>query len=255
MINAKRLSYFNTFMFLVMILVNALANIIPINGYNTGQVSDFYPSLFTPAPITFSIWGVIYITLGIFIAYQLGWIKGTKTKQSIENIGILFGISCFLNILWILNWHYMNIGATLMIMVLLLLNLIAIYLKLRSYGFIDRQVEKWCVMLPFSLYLGWISVATIANVSVWFIHIGFKSAGFMATFWTLALLVVAGMLAVQMVKQYKDYAYAGVILWTYIGVLIRWIHYEKTPNFVIIVGVSVLLGMVFSNIKIFKTKI
>lgn len=254
MINSKRLSYFNAVTFVIMLLVNAMANILPINGYNTGEVSDKYPNLFTPAAITFSIWGIIYILLGIFILYQLGFIKGGKPKGTIENIGILFGISCLLNALWIINWHFLNIGATLVVMILLLLTLIAIYMKLKSYGFIDAKIERVCVMLPFSIYLGWISVATIANVSAWLVSLGFKSEGVMANIWTIVVLVVAGMLAVQMVKQYKDYGYAAVVIWAYIGILIRWVSVEAVPNFSIIIAVSVLLGMVFSNIKVFKYK-
>lgn len=252
-LNYKNIGYMNAFAYVLMIVINALANIIPINGVTTGEVSDSYANVFTPAPITFSIWGIIYIFLGGFILYQLGLIKGSRPKRVLDNIGILFVLSCAFNSLWILAWHYEMIFGSLMLMLLLLGSLIGMYLKLNSYGFIEKTIERYFVMVPFSLYLGWISIATIANTIVFIVSTGFKVSRTVGNIWLVIALVIGGILAVHMLRKQKDVVYALVIIWAYVGIIIRWTTIETSPNYVAIIVPSVIIGMILSNIKIFPT--
>ena len=249
----KKLGIINTIAFVIMIFINAMANIIPLNKVRTGDVAIIYKNQFTPAKITFGIWGIIYLALGLFIMYQLGIIKHSKPKRVLDNIGVLFIITCILNSLWIIAWHYEKIGLTLVIMLLLLGSLIGIYLKLNSYGFIENRMEKYFVMLPFSIYAGWITIATIANITVFIVSLGIKVSLFTANIWLVIMLMVGGMLAVEMIRKYGDIPYALVVIWAYIGIIIRWTSEELKPNYVAIVGASIIIGMILSNIKVFHT--
>jgi len=161
------LRWFNLLTFLLVIAVNALANILPINGITTGEVSDAYPNLFAPAPITFSIWGLIYLLLALFILFQIG-VFGKQSGQeaaSVKRIGMWFGVSSLVNTAWIFCWHYQIISATLVLMLLLVTALITIYQRIVSEAL--TQKEKLFVKLPFSIYFGWVTVAAIANVTTW----------------------------------------------------------------------------------------
>lgn len=254
-LNYKNIGYLNAFSYVLMIVVNVLANLLPINGITTAQVSRDYANVFTPAPITFSIWGVIYLFLGLFVMYQLGIIRGSRPKRVLDNIGILFVLSCIFNSLWIIAWHYEIIFGSLILMLLLLGTLIGMYLKLSSYGFIEKSIERYFVMLPFSMYLGWISIATIANTIVFIVSTGFKVSRFTGNIWLVLALIVGGILAVNMLRKQNDVVYALVIVWSYIGIIIRWTIVESEPNYVAIIAPSIIIGMILSNIKVFSSSL
>ena len=160
------LSILNMVGFLGTVIVNGLANALPINNKTTGELSDQYPNLFVPSGLTFSIWGVIYILLAIFVIYGLviAIRKGSEKSCFIDNIGILFFISCLANIGWIFAWHYEVLPLSLVLMLILLGSLITIYLKLRISKSGSTTTEKYLVHLPFSIYLGWITIATIVGL-------------------------------------------------------------------------------------------
>lgn len=211
----------NTISFMLMIVVNALANILPINGLRTGDVSDAYPNLFAPAGLTFAIWGVIYIGLAGFILYQLGFFKG-KSGMDIavsRRIGHYFWISSLANVAWIFSWHYRWISLSLVFMIVILLCLIIINVRLHSTK-LDVN-EKICVRLPFSIYFGWITVATIANVTVFFVSIGWDGWGLSDQVWTIIIIIVGLMISMATTWKHQDIAYGLVVLWAYSGILIK----------------------------------
>src|SRR5210317_1251869 len=95
MVSTRWLRIGNIVAFLATVAVNSLANILPINGITTGELSDYYGNLFTPAGYVFSIWGLIYLLLAVFSYYQYG-----ADDALHEKIDILFIISCLFNIVW-----------------------------------------------------------------------------------------------------------------------------------------------------------
>ncbi|MFH1381718.1 MAG: tryptophan-rich sensory protein, partial [Chloroflexota bacterium] len=161
------LAIMNLIGFLGTVVVNGLSNALPLNGKTAGELSDQYPNLFVPAGLTFSIWGIIYILLAIFVIYGriVAVKKDTQKSSFIENIGVLFFISCLANMGWIFAWHYEIVPLSVLIMLILLVTLIAIYLRLRIGRSDSSKTEKYLVHLPFSVYLGWITIATIANIT------------------------------------------------------------------------------------------
>jgi hypothetical protein len=221
--NIKLYSVLNIISFLGMVMVNALANILPINGKNTGELSDHYPNLFVPAGITFSIWGVIYLLLLIFNIYQFVAAKNEDPARFkfIQNISLIFFLSCILNGTWIFAWHYQQVDISLLIMVMLLISLIMIYRVLGIGKSGAGKAERYLVHLPFSIYLGWISVATIANVTAALVDAGWGRWGMSEEFWTMAMLFAGTILAIIMAFMRRDIFYGLVIIWAYSGILIK----------------------------------
>lgn len=208
----------NLLLFLGVIAVNTLSVTLPLGGNSTAEISDRYHTYLTPAGYAFSIWSVIYLLLAGFIIYQFRSDSGGR--DSVKRIGIWFMLSCVFNMSWLILWHYLHIELSLVAMVLLLLSLIIIYRRTR---FIPNPTagEKWLVKLPFSLYLGWISVATIVNVSVVLVKNDWGGFGLSGPFWAVIMLCVGTVLAVLVSFPYRDSIYPLVFVWAYIAIAIE----------------------------------
>ena len=157
--------------FIGMVVVNGLANILPINGVTTGRVSDSYSNLFAPVGITFSIWGLIYLLLLAYVIYQ--FIPKTLGKDKVINkINIYFIISSVVNSVWIFAWHYRIIGLTVILMLILLYSLIKIS-KLTNEMVLSFK-DKLFIKIPFGIYFGWITIASIANITIFLVSLAGK---------------------------------------------------------------------------------
>ena len=209
-------------LFLGVIVVNALANILPINGYNTGQVSAFYPNAFVPAGFTFSIWGVIYLLL---LSYTIGYTYYTLKQEQypkafafIERINIYFLLTCVFNMTWILAWHYLQIEISLVIMLLFLITLIQLFLKSNTMAGALTSTQKFILQTPFIVYLGWISVATIANSTALLVAYQWNGFGMPPVYWSAAMILIAILFAVLMLKKFKAIPFALVVAWALWGI-------------------------------------
>ncbi len=238
-----------TVTFIVMIVVNALANIIPFNGLTTGEVSDLYPNLFTPAALTFFIWGVIYILLGGYILYQFGFFSkkdGSFSKDLIEKIGMLFTISSIANTAWMFVWHYRSIGISLAMMAVILVCLIIINIKIGKAELPVR--EKLFIRLPFSIYFGWITVATIANTVVLFVSLEWIGSGVSQWLLTMAVLVVGLFVAGITMFKNQNLGYGAAVIWAYIGILIKHTSANgfggKYPFVILVLILSIILLLI-----------
>lgn len=201
------------------ITVNALANALPINGKNTGEISDNFPVYFVPAGYVFSIWGLIYLALIGFAIYQA--LPAQKDNPHLAKIGYLFALTCVANIIWIFLWHYEQFPLTLIMMITLLLSLIAIYLRLNIGRTTVSTATKWFIHIPFSIYLGWVTVATIANVTTVLYYINWSGWGISEPIWAVIMLVIATGIAFIMSLTRADVAYLLVIIWAFIGIAIK----------------------------------
>ncbi|MFC1846201.1 hypothetical protein ACFLYM_02155 [Chloroflexota bacterium] len=250
------LSILNLIGFLGIIIINGLANAIPINNKTTGQLSDQYPNLFVPAGLTFSIWGLIYILLAIFVIYSLivAFKKNTQHSSFIGNIGILFFVSCLANIGWIFAWHYEILPLSLVFMLLLLGSLIMIYIRMRIGKSNSPQTEKYLVHLPFSIYLGWITIATIANVTALLVDLNWNTFGFGEQFWAVAVIIIGIAIAINILFTRKDIFFCLVVDWALLGILLKRIAVEMTSDqsviIIAIVGiVLVTVGIIIQAIR------
>jgi hypothetical protein len=217
------LSILNLLGFLGTIVVNALANILPINNITTGALSDLYPNLFVPAGLTFAIWGLIYVLLGIFAIYPLvPQVRRDPQKvEFVQRIGPLFFVSCLANMGWIFAWHYQIVPLSLVSMLILLGALLAIYLRLNIGKSEATRAERYFVHLPFSVYLGWITIATIANVTALLVDIDWNTWGLGQEFWAVAVIIVGIAIALSVLFTRKDIYYSLVVDWALLGILLK----------------------------------
>ncbi|MGC9399479.1 MAG: tryptophan-rich sensory protein [Anaerolineae bacterium] len=204
---------------LVTLTVNGLANALPLNGLTTGEISDSFDVFFVPAAYVFSIWGLIYLGLIAFTVYQA--LPGQRDNPRLRRIGYLYALSSAANSAWIFLWHYQRFPLTLLAMLILLGSLIAIYLRLGIGRTEVSAVERWTVRVPFSLYLGWISVATVANVTSLLDYVGWGGWGIAPELWALIMLIVASGIAFTVIFTRRDVAYGLVFVWAYAGIAVR----------------------------------
>lgn len=238
--------------------VNYLANALPIAGRTPAEVSGMYPTLFTPAGFTFSIWGIIYLLLLGFAVYQTAfWNK--LTPVFMQRIGWLFALSCIANAGWLFAFHHLQIGLSVFVMLVLLGSLTAIYLRLGIGKTEAPAAERWLVRLPFSVYLGWITVATIANISILLTHVGWNGEPGGPVLWTLMVLAAATGIGLWAVFSRRDMAYALVIVWAFYGIYSKRIADTAASDHVIetaaLAGMGILvLGMIYRLIRRRKTR-
>jgi len=220
--------------YVAMVAVNGLANVLPINGMITGDISDSYPNLFAPTGITFIIWGVIYLLLAGHTAYQLGLFRkeGEEVKTALlKEVGTLFAISSVANIAWIFSWHYKIIPLSMLFMLIILVCLALITIRINKEKLTAN--EKIFIRLPFSVYFGWITVATIANATTLLVDkLGspVNLLGISEVVWTVIILLVGLVIGVVTTLKYRDVPYGLVIVWAYIGILIKHLTAKPLPN-------------------------
>ncbi|MBU6145672.1 MAG: tryptophan-rich sensory protein [Paenibacillaceae bacterium] len=236
-----------------MTTINALATILPINGMTTGEISDLYPSLFTPAGITFSIWGIIYTLLLCFVLIPPIWFATRKETVVPLSLYGMFIISCVWNSLWIVCWHYGWLALSVVVMVLLLVSLIFIYVRLSSLPL--TFVQRCVIRLPFSIYLAWIVVATVANVASWLVAIEWTRFGLSEQWWMCAIVVVACVIMCTLVVRFRDGAIGLVGIWAFVGILIKHVSGFDRQYPVVIALVSVAVACLAVSVlwSIWKT--
>lgn len=206
----------NLVAFAIVILFNLLSNALPINDQTMPEISAKYPSLFTPAGFTFSIWGVIYMALLMFVIWQA--LPAQRANQKIAGISRYFQINCLMNALWIVVWHYDLLALSLVVMLAILATLILTYRTLIASIDSAPFVEHIALYLPFSVYTGWISLATIANASALQNGNGWDNVWLTAVQWTLVKLAVAGAVGATMILRHRDIPFALVVAWAAYGI-------------------------------------
>ncbi len=246
---------FSSIVYVAMVAVNFLANGLPINNRSTGDISDAYPNLFAPAGPAFAIWGLIYLLLGGYVLYQFVR-KDKKTEELFQKINPLFIATSLANISWIFAWHYDYIGLSVFIMATLLILLIKIADILHAEQF--TAIEKLFVWAPFSIYFGWITVASIANISVFLVSIGWSGFGIADFVWTSIILLVGALIGILRIRKDNNIAYGLVLVWAYSWILFKHISAggfnRQYPNIIATVIVCLVLFGVFIG-RIFIKKL
>jgi hypothetical protein len=199
--------------------INILASTLPLNGQNTGEISDRFLIYFVPAGYVFAIWGIIYIGWIAFAIYQFQ--PAQKENPRLRSLGYLFAISGIFNAAWLVCWHYNFFGLSVLVMLTLLALLIASYLKLNVGRTPVSNAEKWSVDVPFSVYLGWITVATVANVSDWLYFVNWNGFGIAPQAWAVIMIVIATLLGLLMTLTRRDSGYVFVLAWSFAGIALK----------------------------------
>ena len=216
MIRSDIRAYINIGAFVLVLLFNFLSNAIPFNGLTQGDLSELYPVLITPAPYVFSIWGLIYLFLLVFIIYQA--IPAYREHPLVKAVGILFAVSSLFNVIWLFVWHYQKVGWSMIVMLLILATLIAIYLRLGAVTAEKSIYDRIIVKYTFSLYLGWITAATIVNFNAMLYNIGWLGTGTGGIIFTMLMIIIAGLVALAVFYLRQDYIFTLVFIWALIGI-------------------------------------
>ena len=201
---------------LVTLFVNGLANALPLNGMNTGQISDQFKVYFVPAGYVFSIWGLIYIGLISFAIFQA--LGSQRENPRLRATGWWISLGGVANSAWIFFWHYQLFPLTLIAMLVLLATLILTYLRLEIGRSRVSSAEKWSAQLPFSIYLGWITVATVANVTDVLDYLKWNRFGIAPEVWMSIILVAVLAITAAVIFSRRDLAYSLVVLWALAGI-------------------------------------
>jgi len=201
------------------IAVNILAVRLPLNGQDTAAISDRLAAYFVPAGYVFSIWGIIYLGWIAFVIYQ--FLPSQKASPRLRRLGYVFALSCLFNAGWLFCWHYLQFGLSVVVMLILLGLLITSYLRLDVGRASAGRLERWCVDIPFSLYLGWITVATVANISGFLFYINWDGFGLSPELWAVIMLAVASLLGLGMALNRRDSGYLLVLVWAFAGIAVQ----------------------------------
>ncbi|PSL43572.1 TspO/MBR related protein [Salsuginibacillus halophilus] len=237
-----KLPVINAVTLAVVVIMNALSNLLPFNNQTVGEISDRLNVLFTPAGYVFSIWSLIYVLLAIWVVRQFVTQAG---RESAERVGFWFLISSVFNVSWLVLFHYELFTATMVVMTLLLLSLIIIYRRLDTL-----TGRKKIDLLPFSVYIGWISVAFIVNIGVVLRAQGIDGWIISGELWTIVALVLGVVLALLFSTTFSDIVYPLVFIWAYIGISVE--RFETYPLLAVtasfLAGV-LALGVVLSSFQ------
>ena len=240
--NPVLLKWSNIVAFVFTVLVNSLAGSTTIiGGVNTAQISDSNPTLITPAGYVFSIWGIIYVLLGIFVIFQA--LPSQRGKEYTKKIGWLFVLSSIINIAWLFLWQYKLLSLSVILMFLLLATLIMIYIRLGIGKTIVTFRERLATQAPFSTYLGWITIATIADVSATLVSVNWNGFGIGPETWATLIIIVALLIALLVIATRRDIAYSLVIVWALIGIAVKQSTNQNIVTLTEISAIIVLLAL------------
>jgi len=243
----KSISIIGLLLFIVMIYFNYLSGIGAINNISAGDVSNKYPTLFTPAGFTFSIWGIIYL-FGFLFVIRLLWVASRKNSiTEVNQLSLYYSLSCIINTFWLFSWHYDILWLSELLMLSLLLILILLYQKI-SKSNIQSTGVFLVTSAPISIYLGWITVATVANTSVWLTSMGWFGQPFPESFWAGTMVIIAAAISFMVLVKKRDYFFGMVYLWAAYGIMIARIN-DPVPGSIWIVRI-ILVGMILVFIGI-----
>ena len=217
----KILQILNGIAFVSVVFINYLSNTGVMNGKTIGSLSDSIRSLFTPAGYAFSIWGLIYLFLLGFVIYQgRSLFVKVKNDDFVEKIGFWFIISCIANSAWIFAWIYEYTGVSCIFIFLLLVSILKIVINNEMQIGAVKKSKLLFVSLPFVIYGGWVTVASVANVSSYLVKINWNGFGISAEIWTIILILIATLINIIVICKRKMYAFALVGAWalTAIGI-------------------------------------
>ena len=250
--NSTPLKWINITSFALTVLVNSLAGSTTIlGGKLTAEISDANPTLITPAGYVFSIWGVIYILLGIFVVFQA--LPSQREKGYQERIGWLFVLSSLLNIAWLFLWQFEYLSSSVVLMLLLLATLIAIYLRLNVGKSVVPLREKLAVHLPFSVYLGWITIASIANVAATLVSVKWDGFGISQETWALLIVIIALLITLLVIATRKDVAYGLVVIWALLGIAVKQSGNQSivtaTEMSAVVIVIALALSILISRLR------
>lgn len=228
------------------LVMNYLSNALPLFGNSNQQVSDRLPNAFTPAGLTFAVWGVIFLGMLVFAVYQA---LPAQRGPRYDRLFWPYLLANLLNSAWLCAFQSLHIGLSVLVMALLLASLVWLYLVLADQRL--QGAEQLALGVPASLYLAWITVAAVANVTAWLVSLGVTDglAGLSAPFWSALLLLVAALLGALLLARRRDAAFGLVLAWAFYGVYLARPQQDTVVVGVLLAVAVLLIGAVFGFVR------
>ncbi len=244
----KSLAILNAVAFLVQLALAWMAQVHLLSVYNVGQVSGKYASLFTPAGTSFTIWGLIYLSLAAFCVYHIimAWTQPEThpANKDIERIGGWFIMNNLATAFWLIAWTNEEISLSVMMIAVQLICLIAIHLRTGMYDPARETASKWLTQFPLSIYFGWITIATIANVSSFLNVTSWDGWGLDPIDWTNIMIGIAVFITVLVMTTRRNVLFGLAIIWGLFGIILKREEIDSVLYFHIVrtawIGISVL---------------
>ncbi len=253
--SVKTLQTLNVMGFAIMLSLNFLAVALPLNGKSTGELSEKYPNLFVPSGATFSIWGIIYLLLLIFTFYQASTLFSTRTSRVntlVQKIGIWYFLSSLLNASWILVWHFELVPISVAVMLVMLVSLIVVNFAIYNGSANLSLWERFITKAPFGVYLGWICVATIANVTTWLTAIGWDG-GFEQDTWAVMMIAIGAIITFGAASRLRNGYLALAVVWAFWGIISK--RLDQDPiyySIVVVAGVAALILFFYALVALVR---
>ncbi len=218
----RNLTILNFLSVILVIIVNYYSQTIQINNNTIGSLSNEYENLFTPAGYAFAIWGLIFLSLLVYVFFQINRaFFSEKDSDFISKAGPWFIIANVANAAWVVVWLFEYTGISVILMFVMLFSLMKIVL--------NTNMERWDAPLkiiaftwwPICLYAGWITVATIANISAYLSKIGWDGLIFNKIQWTIIMILVAGVINILMIYKRNMREFAVVGVWALFAIYVR----------------------------------
>lgn len=233
------------------IVFNGLSQTVPIGNQTSADVSNRYSTYFTPANYAFAIWGVIYLLLIGYGIYQA--LPSQRENPKAIKIAWLFILSCVLNCIWIVLFQTDQLALSVVVIIAFLLTLMAIYLRLETGKSTVSNADRWFLQVPFSVYFGWVSVATIANVSVLGVAQQWGDLfGIPASTWAAIMLVVATVVGIFMAVTRRDVAYVMVFVWAFTAIINKQAGVAVVTTTALITVIVLVVALAGSLIAYFR---
>jgi len=223
--NSRALAVVNALALLATLVVNSLATSLPMNGQTPSEIAARFSSYYIPADFTFGIWGPIYLALIVFVVYP--FLPQQNGSPVTTRIGWLFAVNCVANGAWVVLWQYEYFAVSPLPMVAMLGSAAVIYLRLDIGRARTSARDWWMLHMPISLYLGWLCVATISNISCVLEVTGWGMWGLGSETWMLIMLGITGLLAFTIAWQRRDAVILLVLTWALFGIGIK---HADTPT-------------------------
>lgn len=230
-------------------VVNVVSNIFPLKGLTIGETSNtlFANVLIIPANYAFAIWGLIYLGLFTFGIYQ--FLPNHRYDDDLRKSGYLLVIASVAQIIWVYLFLSQLFALSAIAILLILIPLIAIYFRLGIGKKSVSQTKRWCVHFPISIYLGWISVATIVNIASALYFHRWNGWGISPEIWTAMMLLAAFTIAALMVIQYQDFAYTGVTVWALVAIAIKHWQNSLLTSLALIFAIALVAMIIINSVK------
>ncbi|PRY54643.1 hypothetical protein B0I27_102413 [Arcticibacter pallidicorallinus] len=227
----KSLAILNAVCFLIAFAVSTLSQVDAISSKNIGDVSDKYDTLFTPAGVTFSIWGVIYIALFAFSIYHIYRAFRedvlSEANKDISRMGVLFIVNNIATAAWVFAWVNEQFILSVLLMLTQLVTLIVINVRLKIFNPHRSVYSKIFTHFPLGIYFAWICIATIANISSALVGLGWDGGGVSANYWTIILIAGAALVSTAVIILKKNVFFGPVVIWAFYGIILK--HNDGDP--------------------------